>query len=113
MIRIDKDTEWWLEMAKKEGDYPVGVPYSGTPCLCGARREEDCSPSDCERSMSELFQRIECQCCGCRIAPHEWYAAAHAADLPLEAYCSETCWRSHMDHDCACFSEDDELEVGE
>ena len=47
MTRIDKDAEWWLAMAKKEGDYPVEVP-----CLCGTRREEDCNPSDCERPGS-------------------------------------------------------------
>lgn len=52
MTRIDKDADWWLNMAKKEGDYPVEVPYSGTPCLCGARREEDRNPSDCERPRS-------------------------------------------------------------
>lgn len=49
LVMIDKDAEWWLAMAKKEGDYPVEVPYSGTPCLCGERREEDCNPRDCER----------------------------------------------------------------
>lgn len=25
-------------------------PYSGTPCLCGERREEDCTAEDCEAS---------------------------------------------------------------
>lgn len=27
---------------------PSEAPDSGTPCLCGAGREEDCTPADCE-----------------------------------------------------------------
>lgn len=46
---INRDAEWWLAKAKNEGDYPVEVPYSGAPCLCGERREEDCKPNDCGR----------------------------------------------------------------
>ena len=55
---IHRDAEWWLAKAKKEGDYPVEVPYSGTPCLCGERREEDCTPGDCQSARMQNARKL-------------------------------------------------------
>lgn len=112
MMRIDKDAEWWLEMAKKEGDYAIEVPYSGTPCLCGKRREEDCDTATCGESPvkgQKPKHLLRCACCGEAEPQNGWsYAAYLCNNNPDEVFCTSKCFEAHEDRLCGCFSDEDD-----
>lgn len=79
---ITREEKWWLRMAEKEGDYPVGAV--GGPAKI-----------------------LRCACCGEAEPQNGWsYAAYLCNNDPDEVFCTSKCFEAHEDRLCKCFSDD-------